>query len=178
MLLPATPSKLSNPHAIVQSLLKPCYVALFHAGTIGRPVALAARGRNYRAAKQEGEKKKSGRSKGGGRREPRPRLRPRRPAFTDRPPCLQSKDNGITVKRIPVAILRKPSRSGRSSRSRFAWPNPTRYGPLRNKPATSDMTNSTRNMKNRILAISAAPAAMPPNPNTAAISATTKNTSA
>jgi hypothetical protein len=81
---------------------------------IERPVALAARGRNYRAAKQEGEKKKSGRSKGGGRREPRPRLHPRRPAFTDRPPCLQSKDNASTVERIPVSILRMLSRSGRS----------------------------------------------------------------
>src|SRR3979411_1084417 len=95
-------AKLSNPHAIVQSLLKPCYVALFHSTTIERPVALAARGRNYRAATQEGEKKKSGRSKGGGRREPRPRLHPRRPAFADRPPCLPSKDNGLTVERKPV----------------------------------------------------------------------------
>src|ERR1700736_6994478 len=96
----------SNPHAIVQLLLKPCYVARFHGATIARPVALAARGRNYRAAKQEGEKKKSGRSKGGGRREPRPRLHPRRPAFAHRPPCLQAKDNGITVERIPAAMLR------------------------------------------------------------------------
>jgi hypothetical protein len=61
-LLPVTPSKLSNPHAIVQSSLKPCYVALFRSATIERPVALASRGRNYRAAKQKGEKKKSGRS--------------------------------------------------------------------------------------------------------------------
>src|ERR1700720_1527096 len=76
-------------------LLEPCDVALFHLATIERPVAPAARGRNYRTAKQEGEKKKSGRSKGGGRREPRPRLHPRRPAFTERPPGFQSKDNGI-----------------------------------------------------------------------------------
>src|ERR1700720_3326267 len=100
-------------------LLEPCDVALFHLATIERPVAPAARGRNYRTAKQEGEKKKSGRSKGGGRREPRPRLHPWRPAFTDRPPCLQSKDNGFTVERIPVAFLRMRSRSVRSSRPRF-----------------------------------------------------------
>ena len=79
----------------------------FHSATIERPVALAARGTNYRTAKQEGEKKKSGRSKGGGRREPRPRLHPCRPAFTDRPTCLQSKDVGITVKRIPFCDLAK-----------------------------------------------------------------------
>src|ERR1700720_2487256 len=144
---------------MVQSLFKPCYVALFHSATIEHPVALATRGRNYRTAKQESEKKKSGRSKGGGRREPRPRLHPRRPAFTDRPPCLQSKDNGITVERIPVAMLRTLSPPVRSPRPSFACPTPTCYGPLRNRPATSDTTNSTRKMKNRILAISAAPAA-------------------
>src|ERR1700674_715732 len=47
-----------------QSLLKPCYVALFHSATSGRLVALAARGRNYRAAKQESEKRKAGEAKG------------------------------------------------------------------------------------------------------------------
>ena len=161
--------------SIVAQALLCCSISF---GDHRAPVALAARGRNYRVAKQEGEKKKSGRSKGGGRREPRPRLHPRRPAFTDRPPCLQSKDNAIAVERIPVSILRILSRSARSSHPSFACPNPTCYGPLRNKPATSDMANSTRNMKNSTLAISAAPAAMPPNPNTAAISATTKNTSA
>lgn len=35
--------------------------------------------------------------------------------------------------------------------------------------------NKTRNTKNRILAIEAAPAAMPVNPNNAATIATTKN---
>src|SRR6266403_500855 len=177
MWLPATPSKLSNPHAMLQLLPKPCYIALFHEATIEPPVALAARGRNYRAAKQEGEKKKSGRSKGGGRREPRPRLHPRRPAFTGRPPCLQSKDNGITVERTLLRSCNVVALSAITVPT-IRLPNPTCYGPLRNKPATSDMTNSTRNMKNNTFAISAAPAAMPPNPNTAAISATTKNTSA
>src|SRR6266853_4019269 len=125
MWLPATPSKLSNPHAMLQLLPKPCYIALFHEPTIERPVALAARGRNYRTAKQEGEKKKSGRSKGGGRREPRPRLHPWRPAFTDRPPCLQSKDNGITVERN----LLRSCECGRTQYDRRAH----------NSPAQSDV---------------------------------------
>jgi len=37
------------------------------------------------------------------------------------------------------------------------------------------ITNKTRKMKNRILAIDAAPAAIPPKPNNAAINAMTKN---
>jgi hypothetical protein len=43
------------------------------------------------------------------------------------------------------------------------------------KPMTSDTRNSNMNMKNRILAISTAPAAMPVKPNSAAISAIMKN---
>jgi hypothetical protein len=39
----------------------------------------------------------------------------------------------------------------------------------------SDKRNNTINMKNNILAIDAAPAAMPPNPNMAAMIATTRN---
>jgi hypothetical protein len=88
--------------SIVAQALLCCSISF---GDHRAPVALAARGRNYRVAEQKGEKKKSGRSKGGGRREPRPRLHPRRPAFTDRPPCLQSKDNAIAVERIPVFDL-------------------------------------------------------------------------
>ena len=38
-----------------------------------------------------------------------------------------------------------------------------------------DKRNNTMNTKNRILAIEAAPAAMPPNPKTAAIIATIRN---
>ena len=38
----------------------------------------------------------------------------------------------------------------------------------------SDMINRTRKIKNNTLAIEAAPAAIPPNPNKAAIKATTK----
>jgi hypothetical protein len=45
-------------------------------------------------------------------------------------------------------------------------------------PTISEITNSARKMKNRTLAISAAPTAMPVKPNTAAISAMTKNTAA
>jgi hypothetical protein len=39
----------------------------------------------------------------------------------------------------------------------------------------SDTINKTRNMKNKILAIDAAPAATPPNPNIAATIATIRN---
>ncbi len=42
-------------------------------------------------------------------------------------------------------------------------------------PNTSVNTNNTRKMKNRALAIEAAPSAMPPKPNIAATIATTKN---
>ena len=42
-------------------------------------------------------------------------------------------------------------------------------------PTISEITNSTRKIKNRILAIPAALAAMPVNPNSPAIKATTKN---
>jgi hypothetical protein len=41
-------------------------------------------------------------------------------------------------------------------------------------PATSAITNSTRKTKNKILAMDAAPAAIPVNPNNAAISAIIK----
>jgi hypothetical protein len=41
-------------------------------------------------------------------------------------------------------------------------------------PEMIDMRNSTIKMKNKILAIEVAPAAMPPKPNTAATIATTK----
>lgn len=44
--------------------------------------------------------------------------------------------------------------------------------------ATKETTNKTKNTKNTIFAISADAAAMPPNPNTPAIIATTKNVSA
>ena len=46
---------------------------------------------------------------------------------------------------------------------------------LDERPIINEMINNTRNMKNNILAIEAAPAAIPPNPNTAAIIATIKN---
>jgi hypothetical protein len=42
-------------------------------------------------------------------------------------------------------------------------------------PKISDNRNNTIKMKNKILAIPAAPAAMPPKPNTAAIIATIRN---
>jgi len=45
------------------------------------------------------------------------------------------------------------------------------------EPAINATTNSTRNTKNRIFAMDAAPAAMPVNPNNAATSATTRNMS-
>lgn len=44
-----------------------------------------------------------------------------------------------------------------------------------NKPAISDITNNIKKIKNKTFAIEAAPAAMPPNPNIAAIKATIKN---
>src|SRR5689334_3661491 len=52
------------------------------------------------------------------------------------------------------------------------------HGERRNMPTSSEITKSARKMKNRTLAISAAPTAMPVKPNTAAISAMTKNTAA
>jgi hypothetical protein len=94
MFAPDDPSKPSNPHAIVQSLLKPCYDALFSATTIERPVALTA-AVEITAPQNRKVKKESGRSEGGGGREPRPRLHSRRPAFADRPSCLQSKNNSM-----------------------------------------------------------------------------------
>src|SRR5438094_8462900 len=51
-------------------------------------------------------------------------------------------------------------------------------GVRRIRPATSETTNSTRKMKNNTLAISAAPAAIPVKPKTAATIATMKNTNA
>lgn len=42
-------------------------------------------------------------------------------------------------------------------------------------PNISDKTNNTRNIKNKILAMLAAPAAMPPNPKIAATIATIRN---
>src|SRR5436190_16337519 len=55
---------------------------------------------------------------------------------------------------------------------------PPRYVSRRNRPRTSDTMNSTRKMKNNTFAISTAPAAIPPKPNNAAMSAITKNTTA
>jgi hypothetical protein len=49
---------------------------------------------------------------------------------------------------------------------------------LRSKPDSNEIRNNTTKMKNRILAMDAAPAAMPPNPKTAAITATIKKISA
>jgi hypothetical protein len=46
---------------------------------------------------------------------------------------------------------------------------------LAERPMINEIINNTRKIKNRILAIDAAPAAIPPNPNTAAIIATIKN---
>ena len=43
------------------------------------------------------------------------------------------------------------------------------------RPNMSDKRNNTINIKNNILAIPAAPAAMPPNPKMAAIIATIRN---
>jgi len=48
------------------------------------------------------------------------------------------------------------------------------YNGLLNPPAIRDNTNNTMKMKNRILAIEAAPAAIPPNPKIAAIIAMTR----
>jgi hypothetical protein len=49
---------------------------------------------------------------------------------------------------------------------------------LLNKPDNKEMRNNTMKMKNNIFATEAAPAAIPPNPNMAAIMATTKKISA
>jgi hypothetical protein len=46
---------------------------------------------------------------------------------------------------------------------------------LRTIPDINDITNNTRKIKNSTLAIEAAPAAIPPNPKTAAIIATIRN---
>jgi hypothetical protein len=46
------------------------------------------------------------------------------------------------------------------------------YNVLLERPKISDRTNKTRNIKNKILAIPAAPAATPPNPKIAAMIAT------
>jgi hypothetical protein len=150
----------------------------FSAAAIGSPVALSASGRNYRGTKGEARgrfKKESGEAKGEvGGSSARGCIHVGRFLQIGRHRC-KSKDNSMVAVRIRVCDLA------------LAWPAigiafalffPKSYGPRRNSPATSDTTNNTRKMKNRTFAISAAPAAMPPNPNTAAISATTKNTSA
>ena len=49
---------------------------------------------------------------------------------------------------------------------------------FRNKPVNSDIRNNTIKMKNKILAMEAAPAAIPPNPKIAAMMATIKKISA
>jgi len=46
---------------------------------------------------------------------------------------------------------------------------------FRTRPNNNEITNSTRKIKNKTLAILAAPAAIPPKPNIAAIKATTRN---
>ena len=46
---------------------------------------------------------------------------------------------------------------------------------LERPPMIKDNTNSTKKIKNKILAMDAAPAATPPNPNIAATMATIKN---
>src|ERR1700683_2267389 len=53
-----------------------------------------------------------------------------------------------------------------------------RQSVLRTNPPMSETRNRTRKIKNKILAILAAATAIPRNPNTAAIRATTKNASA
>src|SRR4029077_12066836 len=53
-----------------------------------------------------------------------------------------------------------------------------RQSQVRERPVKKEMTARIRNTKNRIFAMPAAPAAMPPKPNTAAISAITKKTTA
>jgi hypothetical protein len=50
--------------------------------------------------------------------------------------------------------------------------------PLPRHPKIKEITNSTRNMKNRSFAMPADAAAIPPNPKTAATSAMIKNTTA
>lgn len=47
---------------------------------------------------------------------------------------------------------------------------------LLTSPKSREITKSTRNTKKRTLAIAAAPEAMPPKPNNAAINAITRNT--
>lgn len=46
---------------------------------------------------------------------------------------------------------------------------------LERPPIISDNTNNTKNTKNKILAMDAAPAAIPPNPKIAATMATIRN---
>jgi hypothetical protein len=51
-------------------------------------------------------------------------------------------------------------------------------GPLLKSEAISETTNKTKKMKNKILAISTAPAAIPPNPKIAAMIAMMKKITA
>src|SRR5687767_8165795 len=76
---------------------------------------------------------------------------------------------------MPCSGIDRPSSQSAQS---GLWREPAQMGVLRNPPATRLSTNRTRNTKNRILAMPAAPAAMPPKPNRAAINATTRNISA
>src|SRR5436190_1337466 len=76
-----------------------------------------------------------------------------------------------------------PTQAGRFSSRPGAHPprrssNGRLQGVRRISPATSDTTKSTRKMKNSTFAISAAPAAIPVKPKTAATIATMKNTNA
>jgi hypothetical protein len=57
----------------------------------------------------------------------------------------------------------------------YSVPAESRHFLRREDPATNAIIKSTRKTKNKILAIDAAPAAIPVNPNNAAISAIIKN---
>ena len=85
-----------------------------------------------------------------------------------------------------VMVRSRPPASGRRSglggvpgtRPGAHPPAQTTVRPLRTPPSTRATRNRTRNRKKRIFATPAEAAAIPPKPNTAATSATTKNTRA
>src|SRR5437879_62545 len=125
-----------------------------------------------RSARHCGRKQLEGRGRVGGYRHRR-RAAPAEQRWENE---TRSMTPQFPKENAPTQAGRFPSRPGahppgRSSSGRL-------QGVRRISPATSDTTKSTRKMKNSTFAISAAPAAIPVKPKTAATIATMKNTNA
>src|SRR5689334_3218026 len=92
---------------------------------------------------------------------------------------LEVKERGMRAgcRYYPRRSPHRHSRGAKMRRVPFRFV-PRGYTERRNTPMRSDTTKAMRKMKNRIFAMPAAPAAMPPKPRTAAIRAMMKKTAA